>query len=279
MGCLLIGKERSNQGMDLLFTFPFSRRDLFLSKWLLGATHITAITLVNLILIFIVHQMTFLQHYQPFSHFLTFFGFMFLSLHAVYALTLFIGTLTGGFTSQAILTLITGLFPMGLYTLIRGAVGWHVIVFNGYRNLTHSFWNLDHYFIDLSVFNFWNYNFTYWQPSLIHEYEISSIYHTPSLLSYLVLAFYLIIFLRLGFSLYPLISAENNGKIIIFKKLELLFLWCTTISLGLLGGEIGASVFSTYSNHLLYGFYIGFIIATIITYILLAKLLKKSFSV
>lgn len=272
LACLLIGGERTNQGMDSLFAMPFKRRDIFLSKWLIGAVTITAMTLVNMIFMYIIQNTTIHGDYQTFTPFLDLFLFMFVGLLAVYSVALFVGTVTGGLVSQSILTFIVTVLPYGLSLLIIDAIEWHGRASNLWNV---NLWTMYNFFRNISLlpatlnlriqYSFWNeFGFQTETINLFHD--------TVSLTTYISLLIYLVVTFPLGLFLFTRTPGENNGKIILYKKLEPIFLWCTIISFALLGGSLGAGFLW---DTPLIGFYIGLIVLGFICYIFLNRLMKK----
>ena len=47
LACILIGWERQNQSSDILWSMPFKRTHLFITKWLFGVCNIVAIVILN----------------------------------------------------------------------------------------------------------------------------------------------------------------------------------------------------------------------------------------
>ncbi len=271
LACTLIGGERTNQGMEIIFTMPFKRKDIFLSKWFIGAVNITAVTLVNMALMYVVQKVTIHGYYQTFAPFLEFFLLMFLFLLAIYSLALFMGTITGGFVSQAILTIIVCLLPMGLFELITNAIGWHVDII---ALMDVQFWKISdifHYISLYSVLTPW-FQYNQWNGNRIVADAIFQ-QNGPALIQYIASLVYFVLSFLIGLKLFTRTPSENNGKIILYKKLEPVFLWSVVFCFALLGGNFGGGIF--WETPLI-GYYIGLIVAGIICYIVLSKLMKKS---
>ena len=257
MGCLLIGLERTNQEMDFMFALPFRRRDLFIVKWLLGAVNIVSITLVNLMLMFLIHQGTIFSSTPSFSPFLTFFGLMVIALLSVYSLTLFIGSFTGGIIMQALLTIAFCFLPWLLSATIFLPFDylpeWHDI----FRHIS-PFFIIEHDFLFEQ------------RGQIVH---LSS--NHPTFATFLSLSCYFIISLPLGMLLYEQTPGEKNGKIILYKSLEPIFIFIVMAIGGLFGGLISANILSSLGISELMRYYFGFILTAITIYFLLVKLMKK----
>ena len=59
LACLLIGWERNNQSNDFLFSMPFKRKDIFLTKWWLGVFNIITVQIVCWISMYGIKNMSF----------------------------------------------------------------------------------------------------------------------------------------------------------------------------------------------------------------------------
>lgn len=275
LACLLIGSERSNQGMDTVFGMPFERKNIYLSKWLIGAVNITAITLVNMILMYIVQKTTIHGEHQTFTPFLYFFLLMFISLLTVYSVALFVGTITGELFSQALLTIIICYLPAGIHGLITNAIGWHVDMVRApgfYDN--QLYWKISNFFSDITLVSAATPGFWYDQMDgygkLLDVAKFTDM--PPSLTMYIAALMYLLIFFPAGLFLFKRTPNENNGKIILYKKLEPVFLWSAVICFALIGGDVGGSLL--WSKPLL-GYYAGLMIVGFLCYKILSRLMKK----
>lgn len=101
LACLFIGWERNNQSNALL-TMPFTRKDIFFSKWAFGSFWIIVSLLVNWGLMYVIYRTTIHFDYQSFSPFHRYFLYAIVSYVAVYTTALCIGTFTGSLVSQVV---------------------------------------------------------------------------------------------------------------------------------------------------------------------------------
>ncbi|MEC2373733.1 ABC-2 transporter permease, partial [Bacillus thuringiensis] len=127
LACILIGWERQNQSSDILWSMPFKRKHLFMTKWLFGVCNILAIVILNWGLFAIMKKATFHNKYQIFSPFHTYFLYMVIILIAIYTLALCIGTIAGNMISQGFFSVAILGFPFILPTLIAGAISIHTV--------------------------------------------------------------------------------------------------------------------------------------------------------
>ncbi|BCC25481.1 hypothetical protein BCM0079_4074 [Bacillus cereus] len=70
LACTLIGWERQDNASDLLWSMPFKRSHLYITKWLFGICNITAVVVLNWGLFAIMKKLTFHNKYQVFSPFI-----------------------------------------------------------------------------------------------------------------------------------------------------------------------------------------------------------------
>ena len=127
LACTLIGWERQNNASDLLWSMPFKRSHLYITKWLFGICNIAAVVILNWGLFAIMKRLTFHNKYQVFSPFHSYFIYMLIVLIAIYTLALCIGTIAGNVISQGFLTAAILIFPALLPSLISGVIAVHSV--------------------------------------------------------------------------------------------------------------------------------------------------------
>ncbi|SDY47508.1 ABC transporter permease subunit [Bacillus sp. 166amftsu] len=280
LAILLIGWERNNQSIDFLWSMPFKRSHLFLSKWLLGIVHIVSPLSLSWLLMFIIYKNTIHVQYQSFSPFHVYFAYTIITLIAVYTFTLFIGTITGNVISQSVLSYIIIILPLYIFQLAFPFFALHIDLSREEYN--YNYIKHEKYTENISVvapLNQFRINYNYDPQRDTFEDEFGNIrtgptyHHTPSAWTLLSPVIYILICLPLGAYLYTRAPNEHNGKILLYPRLHKYFLICTSICFALLGGTI----FIDGSNSLpLY--YIYFIGSGILTYIILQRLLKHKLS-
>lgn len=280
LATILIGWERNQQSDDFLFSMPFKRKHIFLSKWLFGVIHIFIALLITWGLMYIVYNTTIHSQYQSFYPFHILFIYGFISLVAMYSLALFIGTITGNVVAQGGLSYIIMIFPFHMFQLLFGAFTLHTELY------------------PITVDRYYDKGITYVEsvsitapinPLSIHydyDPEASDIdqfgneIHSgpnfneiPSPLLLLSPVIYILISLSLGIYLYQKTPVENNGKLLLYPRLHIYFSICTSFCFGLLGAEI----FQNGSSSLL-KYYLYFIGCGGLTYVILKRLLKQKLS-
>ncbi|ENQ3104436.1 ABC transporter permease [Bacillus cereus] len=279
LAVILIGWERHNQTNDFLWSMPFKRSHLFLSKWLFGSVHIVSTLSISWILMYIVYNTTIHGEYQSFTPFHLYFVYTIITLIAVYTLSLFIGTITGNVISQGALSYIIVIFPLYIFQLAFPFVALHVDTQKEYNNIYNkSSMHIENTSIVAPLSHF-TIDYTY-DPSrddIKDEYgEVHAgpaYHHIPSAWALLSPIIYILICLPLGSYLYARSPNEQNGKILLYQKLHIYFSICTSICFGLLGSEVFTDGSTSIPLHYMY--FIGF---GILTYVILQRVLKHKLS-
>ncbi|MGG0187935.1 ABC transporter permease [Bacillus rhizoplanae] len=280
LATVLIGWERHNQTIDFLWSMPFKRSHLFLSKWLFGTVHIVSALSVSWFLMYIVYKTTIHAEYQSFTPFHLYFAYTIMTLIAVYSLALFIGTITGNIISQGALSYIIMVFPIYIFQLAFPFFALHVdlsqqeynkayIKSSLYTENTSIIAPLAHFTI--------NYDYDPHREAIKNEngtiHAGPTYHHIPSAWTLLSPAIYMIICLPLGTYLYARSPNEHNRKILLYQRLHVYFSICTSICFGLLGSEIFTDGSKSIPLHYMY--FIGF---SILTYVILQRMLKHKLS-
>ncbi|HDR7791819.1 TPA: ABC-2 transporter permease [Bacillus luti] len=278
LACVLIGWERQNQSSDFLWSMPFKRKDLFITKWLFGVCNIVAIVILNWGLFAIMKKTTFHNKYQIFSPFHTYFLYMVIVLIAIYTLTLCVGTIAGNIISQGFFTVAILGFPFILPTLIVGFISVHTgstpytmekvdkaytgiiekanILAPAHRFTIHFNYNPQNAYTDSDGVRHNEPNFTY----------------IPSATKLIGPIANIIILLPLGIYLYTRSPNEQNGNFLLYPNLKKLCIICCIIFIGMFGGMIIGG------EHSIWSYYIGFIGTSTVVYLVLSRLLKLNFS-
>ncbi len=240
---LLVGLERNTRRNDFTFSLPFSRRQLYLAKWLLGTAIITVFFILNFLPAYFIisasefdyglHLVTSLEiFWAPLLGYIFFFTF-----------ALFIGTVTGEMISQTVLTLITGFLPMILLTL------------------TQEF---------MRVHNFYLFSLGSQPRPIVY---LTPIYYTIGQMGELIgislAVLFTVLFLYAGAVLYTRNKVEHNGEFFIFKQINPVFFTFLTVIASLFGGSLVASLAPWSADALrIIAYWIGF--TTFLLFALLA---------
>ncbi|HDR7911376.1 ABC transporter permease subunit [Bacillus pretiosus] len=271
LACTLIGWERQNNSSDLLWSMPFKRSHLYITKWLFGICNIAAVVVLNWGLFAIMKKLTFHNKYQVFSPFHSYFIYMLIVLIAIYTLALCIGTIAGNMISQGFLTAAILIFPALLPSLISGVIAVHSNTeFHKDNGLIHNV--MENIRISSPAEEF-TINFNY-DPQNAYT-DKDGIRHNepnfttiPSAKLLIAPITHIIILLPLGMYLYIRSVNERNGNYLLYPKLQKVVMACAIF----FGGIVGGLMLSRSQS--LSSFYIGFLVTSLITYFLLSKILK-----
>ncbi|PEG08203.1 acetoin ABC transporter permease [Bacillus wiedmannii] len=275
LACTLIGWERQNNASDLLWSMPFKRSHLYITKWLFGICNIVAIIVLNWGLFAIMKKTTFHNKYQIFSPFHTYFLYMLIVLIAIYTLALCIGTVAGNIVSQGIISAIIIIFPFLLPSLMVGVISFHSNadgekIYNKINNITENL-RISSPAEEFNIVFDYNPQNAYTDPKGVRHDEPNFSY-IPSAKTLIGPIAHIIILLPLGIYLYVRSVNERNGNFILYPRLQKAIIICAILLIGIVGG------LTLSSTHSLSSFYIGFLVTSFITYFFLPKILKWKFS-
>lgn len=271
LACTLIGWERQNNASDLLWSMPFKRSHLYITKWLFGICNIAAVVVLNWGLFAIMKKLTFHNKYQVFSPFHSYFVYMLIVLIAIYTLALCIGTIAGNVISQGFLTAAILIFPALLPSLISGVIAVHSNTeFHKDNGLIHNV--MENIRISSPAEEF-TISFNY-DPQNAYT-DKNGIRHNepnfttiPSAKLLIAPITHIIILLPLGMYLYIRSVNERNGNYLLYPKLQKVVMGCAIFFGGIVGGLMLSRAQSLSS------FYIGFLVTSFIMYFFLPKILK-----
>lgn len=273
LGILLTGWERQTQGMDLMLALPFNRKDLFLSKWLLGVVNLAGITLINFLLMLLIHHTSVLAQHQTFAPFFVFFPYMFVFLVTVYTVTLFMGFLSGHSLSQGFLAVIALLTPLLPLILIAGGIHQH-LMWLGRGNGQNLVTLMDSFFQWTPLYGLMSDFYFSWDRmnTTVNLFENNLV----GVVQYVVLGVFFLISFVGALLLSKKNPSENNGKMVMYKKLEPYVLWLGTffsaLSVSLL---MGNTLWFNTAQGSLAMFWVSFFLSGILCYVILSKLMQK----
>ncbi|WP_157349734.1 ABC transporter permease subunit [Bacillus sp. EE-W1] len=275
LACTLIGWERQNNASNLLWSMPFKRSHLYITKWLFGICNIAAVVVLNWGLFAIMKKLTFHNKYQVFSPFHSYFIYMLIVLIAIYTLTLCVGTIAGNIISQGFLTAAILIFPVLLPSLISGVIAVHSNAdFHENNGSIHDI--MENIRISGPAEEFtisFNYDpqnaYTDKDGVRHNEPNFTTIPPAKTLIAPIA---HIIILLSLGIYLYARSVNERNGNYLLYPKLQKVVMACAIFFGGIVGGLMLSRA------HSLSSFYIGFLVTSLIIYFFLPKILKWKFT-
>ncbi|MGF2768142.1 ABC-2 transporter permease [Bacillus cereus] len=278
LACSLISWERHNQTDYLLFAMPFTRKELFLSKWLFGTIAIIFIIGINAALLYFILKINLFNQHQSFGPMGTLLCYVTITWMAIFTIAIFIGTIAGNVISHSILSLIFIILPSGIGMLLFHFAWIHTNVSTTEFFLKKT--NYASYIENIEVFaptnnTYISYTFN---PKVKEDdnnnskESVKEHHQFMPIWKISIPILYILILLPLGVFLYDRTPNENSGKILLFTKLHVLFIPCATICFALLGGRITGG-----KNDPLLNYYTGFIIIGLFSYVILNYLVNKKF--
>lgn len=213
LASMLLGEERRNGTMGLLFSMPYSRREILINKYIFGVLSLFGIYLVNgLMYLGILASSSELQALVSVRDILSWMVIQFVIMVSIFSFALIFGSLAGSTLSGAVLSGIFLIFPIGFAILIDE----NLALLMGYRDfgvrnvlVGTGYWlTLPGYFAEPRVV--WSYWYLFIIVSVLMFYIALRIFeHNP---------------------------VERNGELLMFPRLELILkvgvAFCTMLLVG-----------------------------------------------
>lgn len=272
---LLIGPERTTHSTDLTFSLPFKRKDIFLSKWMFGAVHITTGLLVNLLLCMLIVRFTILNEIADASFLLEFMSLVIPFSIAIFTFSMFIGTIAGSMVSQFILSFIFLFFPVGFFSLIGTFLMFHGVDLEMLNGLNEGSLNTFGDFIATTTLPVTIFEFAYYTDVVDNIYgSVSDHTRMPSYLTLLSPLIYFAVTFPLGIWFFSCTKNENNGRLLVFEKGKRFFSFGVILCFALAFGMAGGNLFSSYNNPSLISYYFSASIGAVLSYFVLRKIMN-----
>jgi acetoin utilization transport system permease protein len=272
---LLIGLERTTHSTDLTFSLPFKRKDIFLSKWMFGAVHITTGLLVNLLLCMLIVRFTILNEIADASFLLEFMSLVIPFSIAIFTFSMFIGTIAGSMVSQFILSFIFLFFPVGFFSLIGTFLMFHGVDLEMLNGLNEGSLNTFGDFIATTTLPVTIFEFAYYTDVVDNIYgSVSNHTRMPSYLTLLSPLIYFAVTFPLGIWFFSCTKNENNGRLLVFEKGKRFFSFGVILCFALAFGMAGGNLFGSYNNPSLISYYFSASIGAVLSYFVLRKIMN-----
>jgi ABC-type transport system involved in multi-copper enzyme maturation permease subunit len=269
MAALLIGHERTTHSTDFTFALPFSRKDIFLSKWLFGASHIITSLLINILLSVLIIKFSVLSEVTDVSFMLQFTSFIIPISLAIFSFCMLIGTVAGSMVSQFLLSFIFLFFPIGFLTLVGSFFTFNGFLHDPVRRIDGSL-NILGSISELATLPLPILHFVYY----VNEQAGGNELNTPSYYAILAAIVYLLVSVPLGIWLFSKTKNENNGKLLVFEKGKRFFTFGFVLCFALLGGMFGGEIFGSYAGPSFLAYYFSAAVGGIISYFILKKFIN-----
>lgn len=267
MASVLIGTERNSQMSDFTMSLPFTRTQLYISKWLIGTIGIIVSSVLGgTLMILLIHfsDYAFLMEGST-NRVIALIVLWMLSGISFFSAALWMGSFGGESISQVIWTVIALIFPFGIIALVQGsffAIGQRYDstyqVFDGlyqsiYLRVLSPISNL----VNVDMYQYFT-NQAEWQKFIAIA--------PWSALAFIVLSF------GLGLWMFNRAPQENNGRFFMFSN----WLWLIHIIMVLCFGMLGGIILATFGIYPGIGLYtVGFLIGGFIAHLLAKRLLYR----
>lgn len=267
MASVLIGAERNSQMSDFTMSLPYTRTQLYISKWLIGTIGLIVSSLLGgTLMILLIHfsDYAFLMEGNT-VRVAALVIMMMLSGISFFSLSLWMGSFGGESISQVIWTAIALAFPVGIVALVQGSF----YAFTQRYDDTYTFFDSMYESVFLRVLsplsnlaNVDMYEFFDRQQ----EWQKFLAIAPWSALAFIALSF------GLGLWMFNRAPQENNGRFFMFSN----WLWIVHIFMVLCFAMLGGIILSSFAFQTGFVLYIvGFLIGGFIAHLLAKRLLYR----
>ncbi|MGM9986817.1 MAG: ABC transporter permease [Bacillaceae bacterium] len=243
LGCLLVGTERTNGQYEALLSMPFSRRQLFLSKWTFGLIHLVSLTIINQFLFTIILKSFEHSKMIPLSFLLKSGIYNILLIITLFTVVFATGALTGNFIGQVALSFFFIFLPFIGYFCINSITSVHNLV-NTWSDRV----------IDFFLFNGGYSFYNFYTDSQLYKQDLGS----PTLTNWSSLIGYLIVFFLIGYIFTQSSRHEYNQMFVVFPKIRPILVWCFTIVVAIFSAELMSNIM--WSENRIVPYYIALIV-------------------
>ncbi|MCT4784749.1 ABC transporter permease subunit [Exiguobacterium aestuarii] len=265
MASVLIGSERNSQMSDFSMSLPYTRTQLYISKWVIGAAGITVATLVGGALMFLIIRFSdyfFLLDGNEVKV-LGLIVFLLLSGISFFSVSLWMGSFGGESISQVVWTFVALVFPMGIVALIQGSV----IAFS--PNFSYTFFEEVFESVPMRILSPLNNIVNTGMYSIFDSRSEWTEFLTIGLSSSIA---FIVLTFGLGLWMFKEAPQENNGRFFMFSNWLWLIHIVIIICFAMLGGVFFSGIFYPQSVML---YVVGFVIGAFLAHLLAKRLLYR----
>ncbi|WP_138859779.1 ABC transporter permease subunit [Exiguobacterium mexicanum] len=265
MASVLIGSERNSQMSDFSMSLPFSRNQLYISKWLIGVSGIVLSSIIGgAVMLVLIHssRYAFLIEGQTLKV-TAVIGLVILIGISVFTLSLWMGSFGGEAISQVLWSIVAFLFPIGILSLVQGSI-YSFTGYSSYDWYAEAMESLPMRILSplVNIANVDTYNLftdnTEWR-------NFMTLAPLSSLL-FIGLSF------GLGLVMFNRAPQENNGRFFMFTN----WLWLVHVIMVLCFAMLGGIILSVISYPTSVTLYvIGFVIGGFLAHLLAKRLLYR----
>lgn len=265
MASVLIGSERNSQMSDFTMSLPYTRTQLYISKWVIGVTGIVPATLVGGALMFLIIRLSdysFLLDGNEVKV-LGLIVFLLLSGISFFSVSLWMGSFGGESISQVVWTFVALVFPMGIVALIQGSL----IAFS--PNLSYTLFDEVFESVPMRILSPLNNIVNTDMYSIFDSRAEWTEFLTIGLSSSIV---FIVLTFGLGLWMFKEAPQENNGRFFMFSNWLWLIHIVIVICFAMLGGVFFSGIFYPQSVML---YVVGFVIGAFLAHLLAKRLLYR----
>ena len=265
MASVLIGSERNSQMSDFSMSLPYTRTQLYISKWVIGSTGIVAATLIGGALMFLIIRLSdysFLLDGNEVKV-LGLIVFLLLSGISFFSVSLWMGSFGGESISQVVWTFVALVFPMGIVALIQGSL----IAFS--PNLSYTLFDEVFESVPMRILSPLNNIVNTDMYSIFDSRAEWTEFLTIGLSSSIV---FIVLTFGLGLWMFKEAPQENNGRFFMFSNWLWLIHIVIVICFAMLGGVFFSGIFYPQSVML---YVVGFVIGAFLAHLLAKRLLYR----
>jgi hypothetical protein len=243
---IMIGLERSTKRNDFSLALPYSRKTMFLTKWVLGLASILGAFVLNFWIGYFIVKVSKYSYLLNELNLLEMFVAPIMGYFVLFSFAMFIGAIAGDMRSQVILSFIFLVFPMGIIPLLNEL--WRA----------HGFGYIE--FPEIMLKLFW--------PSYIMGHGLDAV-------DLLYPFAFGIIFFVVGMKLFSKAPAEYSGEFLVYHSLHPVFKFGIPICGALLGGLLMSSFIPYGLSGVIQiiAYWIGALIAAFFAWIITKRLL------
>lgn len=265
MASVLIGSERNSQMSDFSMSLPFSRNQLYISKWLIGVSGIVLSSLIGgTIMLVMIHssRYAFLIEGQTLKV-VAVLGLVMLTGISVFTLSLWMGSFGGEAISQVLWSIVAFLFPIGILSLIQGSI-YSITGYSSYDWYERATESLPLRILSplVNIANVDTYNL----------FTDNTVWRNFTTIAPLSSLFFIAFAFGLGLLMFNRAPQENNGRFFMFTG----WLWLVHVIMVLCFAMLGGIILSAISYPTSVTLYIiGFLIGGFLAHLLAKRLLYR----
>ena len=265
MASVLIGSERNSQMSDFSMSLPFSRNQLYISKWLIGVSGIVLSSIIGgAIMLVLIHssRYAFLIEGQTLKV-TAVIGLVILIGISVFTLSLWMGSFGGEAISQVLWSIVAFLFPIGILSLVQGSI-YSFTGYSSYDWYAEAMESLPMRILSplVNIANADTYNL------FTDNTEWRNFMTLAPLSSFLFIG----LSFGLGLVMFNRAPQENNGRFFMFTN----WLWLVHVIMVLCFAMLGGIILSVISYPTSVTLYIiGFLIGGFLAHLLAKRLLYR----